>query len=480
MKKTRNFFNSYIFPMAFIGLLGMGCSTDTTIEMIDQPIVVIVQTGEFSPTECSVILTPDALTDRFEYAIGVEADRVKFANGTLETIQKQAGKEALTVVFDNLQPGEKYTVFARAYTVANYPGAIASCLPQMNQRGYSINQTYVTDQSAGFTLSCSADYYRFRYLLGTAADREAFENGTIEAQEKVERTFFGVNFFDLKANTNYVFYCQGYDRNGAKTAIVEVPITTHKESMSADPGCPGVTMTVSELSIFGGRYTLTPNSLCTIAAVVLCNKGQWDDAINNQINWRGDILAMLTQWYELVPGNFAVFGEGVLEAMFMTPQLLTDFPLEAFVLTFDKDGNPFGVSHFDFQTPAVDPNAGVATATLVVSDITTIGATYTLTANDKTFGYVYNTIEADWWDEFKKTEEWHENYLGDLLFSLGRYWHHTNSGTAFTDKSAKPGTRYYATVVPMNFNGPATGWGEAVQVEYTTLLAEESDLMQTK
>lgn len=464
MKKTLQSFLGYILPMAFGGLLVTGCSTDTTIETIDLPSVAIEQTGDFNDKECSFVLTPSALTDHFEYAIGVEEDRSKFENGTLETIKKQAGKEKLTVVFDDLSPNKMYTVFARAYTAANFSGPTATCVPKMNKFGYTIEQKFLTDHSAGLAISCSSDFYRFRYALGTAADRAAFEDGTLETKNMEERTFYAVSFFDLKANTEYIFYSQGYERGGKKTAVIETPITTFQEN-----GCPAVTMTIDKIDIYEGNYTFTPNALCGAAAVVICDKGQWADVIDNAMNWRGDIFAMLNSWYKDAPDMLTVFGEGPLPAVFQTPGLMLDHEMEAFVLIVDKEGNPSGVSHFEFQTPPEDPNAAVATATVIVSDITAAGATYTFTADDNTFAYMYDTVDADWYDAVKETPEYYEHYLADVFYSNGQYWHYTNSETTFTEGYGTPGTRYYAAVVPMNANGPAKGWGEAVLVEYTTL-----------
>ncbi|MEG0808281.1 MAG: hypothetical protein RR410_08020 [Alistipes sp.] len=417
------------------------------------------------PAGCGILLTPNDLTDHFEYAIGTEADRAKFANGTLSTIQKQTGKEPKTVTFTGLQSDQIYTIFARAYTEGNIPGAIASYVPRLQCGDYGIEQRFVTDQSAGFSISCSPDFYRFRYALGTAADRAAFENGTMDVQIFDERAVRDASFFNLTAGTEYIFFCQASHRSGKRSAVIETPVTTKKANE-----VPGGTLTLNSINIFTGDYTFTPNELCGSAAVMICDKDSKYEIINNEANWKGDILTMLSSWLS-APNQFVAIGTGVLNAKYQTPRLETNYDIEAFVLLSDKAGKPYGVVHYDFKTPDVDPNAGIATGTVVVSDITTQGATYTFTANDKALGYMYETVEADWYDEFKTTTDWYPNYLGDFFVKQKKYWQYGRESFSFTEAKAKPNKRYYAVIVPMNANGPVApnGWGEEVLAEYTTL-----------
>lgn len=472
MKKTLQSLLCYIVPMAFGGLLGTGCSTDTTYETIDLPSVAIEQTGAINPTECTVVLTPNALTDHFEYAIGAATDRAKFEAGTLETIKKQTGKNKLTAVFDNLDQSKTYTIFARAYTAANQVGPVASYVLRTNGQGYTITKTFVTDHSAGFSITCSSDYYRFRYALGTAADREAFEKGTMESQEMKERISAGTYYFDLKADTEYIFFAKGYDRNGKTTVVIETPVTTYKESVGDDAVCPGVTMTVKDINIIEGTIVFTPNKLCGSVAILISEKGANDEIINNEMTWGGDLFGMISGWYMDVPEMLTAYGDGVVEAKIQLPNLATNLELEAFVLTLDQDDKPFGVSYFEFQTPAEDPDAGTAVVTLTVTDITSTGATYTIKGNEHTLAYMYDTIEAAFWDDFILTPDYHKDIFGYMATMIQT----SNAECVYTEKYGNPGTRYYAAAIPMNANGPVVdlGWGETIMVEYTTLGAAQT------
>lgn len=470
MKKTIQSFINYVLPMAIVGILSTGCeTTDTYIETAS---VAIEQTGEFIPTECTIVFTPSTTTARFEYAIGTEADRAKFENGTLESIKQQAGNMKATVKFDELKLGEVYTIFARAYA-GDISGPVSSFVPKMNIDGYLIQPRFIADRSAEFNITCTSDFYRFRVAIGKPSDRAAFESGTLEAVDMEEETCRSMAYYDLGPNTDYVFFAQGYDRSDHKTTVIETPFTTFKDSMGADPTCPGVSMKIDDINIYEGHYTFTANSLCGTIAIAICQQGLWNEILNNEMNWKGDVLAMFSSWYTFGSQSIIAAGEKSVKATFQTPELILENHLEAYVLIFNKNEEPVSISRFRFTTPAEDTNAEKATATVEVTDITAAGATYTLAGGDATFAYMFDSVGADWYDEFKKTDDYTENYLGNLLFANGKYWNFGNTSVTWTETSCKPNTRYYAAIIPMNTNGPMAGWGEEVLVEYITLPAPE-------
>ena len=442
-------------------LAASACSDDTTtVAPAGTAYVALEQVGNVSEDSFTVKMTPSENALSFEYALGEESDREAFENGTLEGILRRDGGQPFDAGFAGLVPRRTYTVFARAYDMLNTAGTVSSLKVTTFAGGFDVGISYVSDRAAGFTVTNTMDYYKYRYMLGTAADRQAFLDGAAESTEMKAEGEHTVNIFGLEPSREYVLYVTGYDRGDSPTPLYEIPVVTPAEN-----ACPGARLDIDQIDVYSGTYSFVPNDLCGQITAIVGTVGQYETMINSEANWKGDIMAMLASWSGI--GMAATRMDGTLTVSFQTPELTLENPLEAWVMVHDKQYNPVSISRFTFSTPSFDPNAGAAGVDVKVTSVTAAGAVYTFSPNDATLGTLYETVDADWYDGVRNSDEWHETYLQELLLSTG-FWHYTPTVWTYTEQTAEPGKRYYAAACPMNANGPE-GWGEPALVEYTTL-----------
>lgn len=442
-----------------------GCQTEDADPFGGTASVRIETTGREGATDFEVRLLPSQNSAGYRYAIGDESDFAAFRAGTLPSSVSVAGNESATVQFTELNSTSTYTVFAVAADAFGREGGVASLKIRLADN-VSVEQAYLLDRSAGFTVRLSSDYRGFRYYLGTAADRERFIAG--QTDDVTVNDLLGdytVNFFDLAPDTDYVLFTEINDRSGKTAALYERPMRTLRSDQ-----VPGAELTF-ENDIYRGTYTLTPNRQCGKISALIQLKSAQDDVFYHRMHWKGDLMAMLERWETLPSMGIIVAEEGLpAQLEFVTPTLMPSNEIELFALLYDAEGVPAGVQRYRATTPAVDADAPRASVAVTVSDITTKGATYVYTAGEGTFAFMYDTVDADWFDELKQTADYTPTYLHNLLYTSGGKWAYQQAKATFTETTGKPGKRYYAVGCPMNCNGPlADGWGEMAIVEYTTL-----------
>lgn len=455
----------YYLTLCAVAASAAGCQTEDADPFGGIASVRIEKRGHEGPSEFEVLLTPSDNSTGYRYAIGNESDFAAFRSGTLQSSVSVADNQAATVRFTELNAEMTYTVFAVASDAYGREGGVASLKIRLADN-VSVTQAYLLDRSAGFRIRISSDYRGFRYFLGTVADRDRFIGGQTD-DEQINDLLedYTVNFFELTPDSDYVLYTEIIDRSGKSATLFEQPFRTMKSDQVA-----GAELTV-ENDIYKGAYTLSPNRMCGKISALVQLKSAQDDVFYHRMHWKGDLMAMLERW-ETLPSMGVVVAEGGLPAQLelITPMLMPANEIEIYALLYDTEGNPTGIGRYNATTPAVDPDAPQPTVSVTVSDITTKGATYVYTAGEGTFAFMYDTVEADWYDAFKQTPDYTPTYLHNLLYSGGGKWAYKQDKATFTETTGKPGTRYYAVGCPMNCNGPlADGWGEMAIVEYTTL-----------
>lgn len=460
----------HFLPILTIGLatLGLsGCQTEDADPFGGLASVRIEKQGNSRADGFEVLITPSENSVSMRYALGDEADFDAFRAGKFEGEVSVKGNQPVSVPFEGLDEAVNYTVYAVAMDAAGREGEVASLKVRTISGTLLCERQYLLSESVGYKFSLSPEYRSFRYHLGTEADRDAFFGGTIADAEQVEILInYTVNYFDLKPETDYVFFAEVIDRAGNPVHQVADAFRT-----PAVGEAPAVTLDYTN-DIYMGTYKLTPNTHCRKVSATISLKGAQDETIYHNLHWKGDVMGMLQKWEGVASANIVIAEGGTTaELELRTPTLETDNPLEIYALVYDSEGNPAGIQHFDFRTPAYDPDAPKASVRVAVSDITTKGATYTYTMDEGTFAVMYDTVDAEWWDNFKATDpNYNEYYLHNLLYSAGGKWFYKQTTGTFTEATGKPGTRYYAVGAPMNCNGPlANGWGELAIVEYTTL-----------
>ncbi len=443
------------------------CSKDDGADMAAAT-VKILRDGTPDTSSFEVSFVPSANAVRFEYMLGTPDMEKSFLDGSADGIAGHEGNDSLGVRFDNLEAGKKYSVFARAYDKTGKPGGLARCDISTNSNAYNVRTQFIASNSASFRIEFTSDYINFRYLLGKESEKEAFLAGEIQdgiLQNIVE--YYCASYFDLEEG-DYVFYAQGEDISGAKTRLFEIPFSTADES-----SVPSGTLEIISQDAYKGEYAITPNGNCGKITCYISTAGQYDNLALDPTSWRGDYVAMLQSW-EQIPGvmpSHTATAE-TLEFSYTDPTLALGQPMEIYALFFDKDLNPAGVRHFEFSKPGFDENAPQAHVDVKVENISYAGAVYTFTPDENTLAFMYETVDAAWYDDIvANSSDYHEFYLHEYLFSQGFYFAYAkdlkDGAMSFAETSGSPSTRYYAAACPMNANA-TQGWCEATLVSYTT------------
>lgn len=462
----------FLIGMALVALAG--CSRtpevepEVVVEVENSPGLLLTKVGSTLKNRFEVKITPNSTTAMYEYALCLFEDRQaleSFEKGTLEkTVRVNNGDEA-QIAFEGLVPETNYTVYARGYDAEGNNSAVAMLSARTNSEDNFITGVqYVTNTSAGFTVITSPDCYKFDYALGKAGDRAKFENGSLDGLQTKEESFeYTFNYFDLEPDTEYLFFTRGYDRAGNSYDIYETEIRTY-----ADGASPDIVFT-KETDAFWGEYVFTPNKMCGKIIAFVSPAGKYEEAIYSDLMRRGDIVGTLEDWSQLENPMALSATDSPLGLFYQTPGLLTDVELESYVLIYGNDRKPFGVKKFSFKNCEYDSDLPQPEVSVAIKDITTVGATYEFTIDENTLGFLFDTIDADWYDEFKTTAEFYPEYLRELFIGRGYYWRYKTDLRPFMETAGAKGKRYYVAVCPMNGNGISdSAWGELYLKEFTT------------
>jgi hypothetical protein len=445
------------------------CQKDETIYQSTEATsvdLVASSNQEATGTQLSVTFTPHAQTATYSYAIGTEADLPKFEAGTLEGSVDIASPETKTVTFDGLQPGTTYTFFARGYSNQGTPSPTSMLrLRTAIAEPFDVTPQYATGSSAGFVLHCTQQYYTFRYALGTAADKDAFEAGTLEGIVTQNEVWdWNANYFDLQPNTDYVFYAQATDRANTPTPVLTVPIRTSADAPDAQFG-------IHYDDIFLGQYLISPNDQAGKLSAYIGQAGAMDNVMYNANGWHGDLLSMFASWASSNIYDTMTAEDGPLQMEYRHALMKTDVPLECYVLVYDADKKPCAVRKFNFTTPKYDSTLPDGTVTARVDNTTSYGATYTITSGEGTLGFIYDTVDKAFFEnelggDLSKLRETISTQTGRWAYSVG------GVTETYTETAADPGTDYFLAVFPVNGNGfsdPNWGIGSMVRIDFTTL-----------
>lgn len=441
-------------------LLFLSCKSEEIMPKADTSISIeLVGT----PDTSSVVLKfiPSASVENWMYALTENGDIEDFENETMAEINRVVGSDSCEMVFENLKPSVMYTVFAKGLDVNGYSSGVAIYRIFTADNGFKAEIQYVTDNSAGFEIKFDRNYYSCRYYLGTADDKENFLKGTLEGSTIIEMNNYRcINYFDLEPEKEYVFYCIAYDRYGIPSTLEELEVVTYAENE-----CPNVEVMV-DLNVYQGKYQIVPNDKCgkVIACVTdegLSFSGELDDLI-----YLYSTYADLGYWGTV----FSLDGKPFFIEN-TTPEMMSGKVRDLVVVIFDKSNNPVGVKYFQYKTPEFNQSIGLPVVEVAVHDITSKGATYSYSGDNNTFGFFYETVEADWYDDFKETSEWSEYYMHNRLYNGGKYTlFNLGKELEWTERTGNPNFRYYACACPVNANGPVEGgWGPISLTEYTTI-----------
>lgn len=461
-----------------------GCNDDENIieNIHHYPQVDISLKGSPGSDSFTVIFTPNALTDHFVYAIGLESDREAFEKGTLEnikTVQVASAGSASEVTFDALDVEVEYTVFAKAFAADQDGESETSSIRVQTIRFVEdtvfIENVFTGEDSVCFKISTEEDkYFEFMWAFGDKSDREAFENGTLDGVETRENSIFCYpSFYGLEPNTEYTFFAQAIARDGSKTRVFEVPVTTAKKGT-----VPAVEFSIDEADLLFGYYSFTLNEYCSRAVILfqeIDGPNNYDYIFFNEAyQWNGNIRSILAAWDE-IPGY--TFLERITTSTnhieYKTVGLTPGEAHEAYVLVYDHEMTPALVQRFNFTTPEYDDQATPASMTLSVSNITATSAEYTFLPSENIFFFAGNTTPKDWFDDLV-AEKGRDAAVEYLFYetmaesSTFGYYHKWNmSDIKFTVTDLEANTDYYGYAFPMNKNG-VKGVGNVAMTEFKT------------
>jgi hypothetical protein len=450
----------------------LGCKDDKTVYQTGETpaIDMTVNKDELTETQFAITFTPRQAAVGFDYAIGQDGDLASFNAGTLAGIVSIRSAETTSVTFSGLEPNQIYNVFARGYDRDGMSSSTSILRVRTGSSyDFAVSQQFATGYSAAFTINCDQNYYTFRYALGTASDKAAFEAGTLDGiVAKNEVWDWTADYFELTPNTDYVFYAQGTDRAGKTTKLFEVPFTTPTDA-------PDATFAINYEDVFLGQYLITPNSKSKKLSAYIGKAGEMDESIMySPTSWHGDLIAMLTSWAEGNIYNTMTKEDAPLQLQYNHALMQTDVPLECYVLIYDANKKPCAVRKFNLSTPAYDNTLQPATATAKVSDITPFGATYTITPGSTALGVIYDIVKTSY---FNNELAGDVKALRDIISSQTGYWKYaaTTDPVTATEEGADPDTDYFLAVFPVNHNGfsdPNWGVDTMVRIDFKTQALE--------
>ncbi|GEM_PF-1307577 len=454
-----------------------GCESDFVDPLIS-PSIEIKRVPSMSQSEITIVFAPSRTVSQFEYAIGDESDEESFLNGTYSGIVKVEDGDTHEVKFPGLTQNSVYTIFARAYSANGTPGPLASIKEKTRKPSTEINVQveYEAINSVAVTITADVSYNKYEYALGLEGDLANFENGSlsgIKTSEEISK--YTANFFNLQPATDYIFYIKAYDRTSKlATKTLEFPVRTANRG-----AVPAVECKINHIDLYKGEYLFTPNEHVGKVAAAFTLNGELDDVINNEIYWKGNMINMLESWAQ---ANQQLVSEGYDEpftAEYTTPKMLLGeydpykYPIEVFVLVYDKNEKPFAVQRFVFYTPEYNSNAKEARAELKISNITQNGALYEFTPNEHAIGMFFETFDADWVHETMQADYYYEGFLERYVSYYG-YWSYFYKTivSTFPERNAEPGKKYYVFYMAINGNG-TDGYGPLNYLVYETLPADD-------
>lgn len=459
----KNFFYLIFSALAFASLFS--CEGGKVISPDSTDASVSIETVSVSSDGLVFRLVPNEQTESYVYGVGSDDDFKNFLSGNLQDgLAENFGNEPVEISRTDLVPNEYYVIYAKAYGKDGVEGSSSSKTIFLSDEFFVASRQYVSDCSGAVKFTFTSACFRFEYYMGKASDKEDFLAGKLDVVSREELVDeYTVNYFDLKPDSEYMMFARGYDRAGKPGNLYEIDMSTFAEEEAAS-------VEFEELGgdAFRSRYRFAPNEKCSTIHLLICEEGQQSTMIES--NWRGDIVSMLASWASIpeVTGVVTSFSGEILETEYLNQTLTLDKPMEYYALLLDTDGNPASVQYGRFTTPSAQDGAGMSGAEIKIGNITSNGATYTITLNENTMGVLYDTVDGSWYDYVVTMPDYGSYYWHETLLAQGYFWSYGKDEVSYTETQGYPSTKYYVVACPMNVNGPE-GWGPLAVVDYTTL-----------
>ncbi len=335
------FFNSLAAGAVSAALLS-GCERN---DVPDAAPALEVRVTDVAAEEVAVEFLPGGGTVRYRYAIGTEGDREGFLSGRMRGIVTADAGATDEVRFDGLAAETAYVVYALALNSSGEKSdPLAVPVTTVSGRP-SVSVEIIENTGTSIKVAFEPNGYAsaFRYALGMAADRAAFEDGTMRGTTTVRgpgRMEYG--FGELVPLTGYTLFTAACDESGEWGEVQELPVTTGD--------APWAYVEFEEFNSLRATGTVRFSPICTGANYFMVPEEEY---LKYLATWGGDAGAMMRQyeWSPAVETGFDLMEGG---------WLLGGRPGESKLIVgaafWTGDREPAGYRIMEFTAPPYDPS----------------------------------------------------------------------------------------------------------------------------
>lgn len=461
-----------------LSALAYGCQPGDKISKTDL-VVRIAAVDDTQVGAVSVEFTPEEGTAKFSYAIGHSEDFESFRDGTIPGYTTVPNGEPLKVTFEDLDLGQDYTVFARAYDAKGEAFAPSQFGIKTSSSDFVVSKYYVTDFTAGFRVKTTDDYYKYAYYLGKPGELEKFKNDETKNTVVLNTVEYVYNYWELTPDTEYTFYVKGWDRNEVETEVFTIYFKTEPTGSDA---IPNVTFTPGRADFFIQEYTITPNAKCKRIVLRQTTKGLDSETMTNKYGYKNDVMNMYDIWKDTEAEMMKCYvaTDKTLIAQCETKALELNAELDVYVVIYDENYVPSSVKKFDMKTPDRDPNASTdgMEVNIEMKKKAQDGVEFDITTNEAVRFYMmdiysdkaYKKVLSAAGEDYDPRETFQKDLLSRPSSTVWMYDSRLYPGR-YDEEAFKFGETYHLVVAPTNVNGPyGDGFGE---VAIETFVIEE-------
>ncbi len=470
-----------LFLTASVSLLALTGCTKEVVEFNHQPVVQISDLGPVGLDGAEAKFTPNQYAASFDYAIAISSESTveDFLAGRLNSVQDMKGEQ--TILFGGIQANSQYTVYAVGYSADGTVGAVTTQEFSTSYGNPTITLEYVTHNSVAVNITSSIYASKLEYLIDVAGLENPFEGKEVTSVANPKRVYF--ENADLQENTEYTLY---YRVTNRFNEVSEIYAKKFKTSTLAEAAI--VDFEVSELNPFQHtiNFTMNENTSKFIIFIEELNEsgvGAHHESLYSSTSYNGNALQAILAWYSISemsdfnPGVF-MFTEQNATHTYRTTLLNAKQDMELFIVTFDQNGDVYGVVRNLYTNNS--PTVATATPVATIADIDPNGfdivgeyqATYNfeITPDANSLGVFYSVFTQDNFEYYQGEADgmeqlrniMHNQMIGAYQGNTELPWTYTNGNTApvtYTETALRPGRSYYVLALPMSLNG-APAYGE--------------------
>ncbi len=451
------------------------------------PATVRVELEQQMSSSITVSFVAAQETVSFRYGIGSADDLEAFSNGLVPGYG--ISDKDTTVTFTELEANTAHYIYTQGFDFYGVPGPILSAqVATLNQGGKGYVQ-YATETGVSINFKSNDEYYKLGYAIGAPGKMEEFKKGFLDETYIVESYDSYVRINNLVPDTEYVIYTKSLPRNSNGEPVYNETLF----KTFAIGSCPKVDVSIDGMSVANGFFTLTPNEHVSSYAFLLQEKGS-RDAILNNVNWRNNLQAVLETWQNVPSiGMISINSDEPSNLKFTFPNLAQNVSYEAWIICYDKDGNPAQCYQIDdILTPTYSfhRNWAKVEVTHEPFNVDDMSIEITFTPNQNTVAYMYEIIDdvyykqitskADYTAKSIAYDLYNKGYaktirlvtpdkpvvIGDASTSMLPFTYLYENGEG--NDAFKYDTQYYIVACPLNCSGHASGWENVVIIPFTT------------